>query len=116
MARCCHETSASATEVIALKICETRMIRLRLNRSAKCPAGNESATTGIAMTRPTRPERGRRMRAPINFPLDRDRQHLPADDREQIADGKQTEPAESKRSIRIVRLDFRRDRRTIAGR
>ena len=35
MARCFQETNASATEASALKICDTRMIRLRLNRSAR---------------------------------------------------------------------------------
>src|SRR5438309_8076880 len=50
------------------------------------------------------------MRTPVNFPLDCHRQHLPADDGEQIAKGEQTESAKPKRGIRVVRPNFRRDR------
>ena len=31
------------------------IIRFRLIRSARCPAGSDNATTGTAMTNPTRP-------------------------------------------------------------
>src|SRR5438270_13914832 len=55
IARCFHETTASAAEAIALHNCETIMIDLRLYLSARCPAKSERATTGTANTRPTRP-------------------------------------------------------------
>ena len=57
------------------------MMRFRLNRSAKCPAGNDSVTTGTAMTKPTEPKRGRGMRARVNFPFHRHGEHQTAGDR-----------------------------------
>src|SRR5205823_1025041 len=38
----------------------------------------------------------------INLPFDRDRQHLPAEDRQQIAGRKKTKPARPKRSVGIM--------------
>src|ERR1700738_5565605 len=55
MARCCQEIRASVIEASALKICDTRMIFVRLKRSARCPAGKDKATTGTAITNPTKP-------------------------------------------------------------
>src|SRR5438874_4486596 len=38
----------------------------------------------------------------INLPFDRDRQHLPAEDRQQIAGGEKTKPARPKCSVGIM--------------
>src|SRR5256885_14107462 len=42
------------------------------------------------------------MRPLVNFPLDRDRQHLSAENRQQISGSEKTKPARPKRGIRIV--------------
>ena len=55
MARCCHETKASALEQSALPTWEKRMIDLRRKRSAKSPARRESPTIGTAAANPTSP-------------------------------------------------------------
>src|ERR1700731_3154030 len=56
---------------------------------------------------PDRAEPRRRMGAPINLPFHRDREHLPAEDRQQISGGEKTKPARAKGGIRVV---FRRRR------
>src|SRR6266571_6531601 len=42
------------------------------------------------------------MRAPVNFPFHRDREHLPADDRQQISSREKTKPARAERGIWIM--------------
>src|SRR3979411_661862 len=53
---------------------------------------------------PNQAERRRGMGAPINLPFDRDREHLPAEDRQQIAGGEKAKSARAERRIRITSL------------
>jgi hypothetical protein len=43
------------------------------------------------------------MRARVNFPLDRDRQHLTAGDRDKVSEGKKDKTAVAKGCVRIAR-------------
>ena len=52
---------------------------------------------------PDQAERRSRMGARINFPLDRDRQHLATGDRDEVSEGKKDKTAIAKGCVRIAR-------------